>query len=159
MLPLSSLTDKRDSKRPRLSGPNDQDMEDLNQLWKRLWQDGVNPAQEVTVYRGSDSLEDIDVPTTMKVLYGLPGLFAFNDVLIRDEYEKAWSIIEKRLSTHEALIVIGHPGIGMTDSWLRAGEHGVLTYDLLSRKDHIVVLSAGYSSLQAKTNHLSVPPG
>src|ERR1700733_14482793 len=77
MLHLSSLVDERDPKRPRLSSSEDCVLEDLVQLWKSLWEHSVNPVQEVAVRRGSDYLEDIDVPITMKVLHGVPGFFAF----------------------------------------------------------------------------------
>ncbi|KIM43170.1 hypothetical protein M413DRAFT_397524 [Hebeloma cylindrosporum] len=108
-------TDERDVKRPRDSASHASDVEDLNQLWKMLWEGGVNPVKEVAVQRGSDPLQDTEVPTTMKVLHGLPKLFAPNDMFIRDDYEKAWSIIETKIESGDnALVIIGHPGIGKT---------------------------------------------
>ena len=87
----------------------------------------MNPIEEVAVNRGSDPVEDIIVPPTMKVLHGLPKVFGPNDVLVRGEFEKALEIIKKYLTTHRAFIIVGHPGIGMTDSFLPMDEHGALT--------------------------------
>ena len=110
------------SKRQRLaslgvSGEHDQ-------FWKSLWVHGVNPIQEVGVRRASDRVEDVDVPTTMKVLHGLPKTFSSFDVLIREEYDKALLSIQQYHATHRGVIITGHPGIGMTNSWLPLGEHG-----------------------------------
>jgi len=98
-------------------------LEGHEQFWKSLWVDRVNPIQEVCVRRDSDRVEDDDVPTTMKVLHGLPKIFSSIDVLIREEYDKALLIIQQYRATHTGVIIIGHPGVGMTNSWLPLGKH------------------------------------
>ncbi|KAF5384162.1 hypothetical protein D9615_003367 [Tricholomella constricta] len=105
-------SDQHLSKRQRFSSP--QVSEQHETFWKSLWVDQVNPIQEVDVRRDPDRVTDVDVPTTMKVLYGLPEIFSTFGVMIREGYDKAHSIIQEYRKTRRAVIIIGHPGIGKT---------------------------------------------
>jgi hypothetical protein len=86
--------------------------------WKRLWVEKVNPIRQVIVNRGSDPVGDIEVPATMRVLCGVPSVLTSLNVFLRDEYDKALSAISLSREKVRGCIIVGHPGIGVTNSWL-----------------------------------------
>ena len=91
-------------------------MAKLLQFWKDLWQDKVDPFREDSVPRDSNPIDGVDVPETVKVLH-LPKVFpSIDNVMIRDEYIEAMKDIEGYYTSSEknSVIILGHPGIGMT---------------------------------------------
>ena len=86
-------------------------MEEFNKFWLWLWVSQTNPVMSVNVVRGSNPVE-VEVPTTSDVLHGLPGFLLDGDALIRDEYKLAQTFIESQEGSRNAVVVIGHPGIG-----------------------------------------------
>jgi len=91
-------------------------MAKLLQFWKNLWQDKVDPFREDSVPRDSNPVDGVDVPETVKVLH-LPKVFpSIDNVMIRDDYTEAMRDIEGYYTSSEknSVIILGHPGIGMT---------------------------------------------
>lgn len=81
-------------------------------FWRDLWVASKNPIGQEAVQRDPDCLEDVDVPATFDVLYGLPVSFTNGGILIRSEYKSAEEDIESYRPHVNAVIVVGHPGIG-----------------------------------------------
>src|SRR5260221_7088518 len=71
-----------------LEGPDDASLEVMEQFWRSLWQDRQDPFDNVTAHRGSDPIDSVDVPATMKVLR-LPRTFNLTNVMIRSDYDEA----------------------------------------------------------------------
>jgi hypothetical protein len=114
MFPSPPLAEIPLPKRQRF---DNHDLKGLTQFWKSLWVDKVNPVQVVDVRRDPDSVGDVTVPTTMKVLRGLPKEFASVGVLVREEYDRALLILEQYCVTQRGVIIVGHSGIGMANFW------------------------------------------
>jgi hypothetical protein len=92
-------------------GPEDDELE----IMKRLWQDGQDPSAKVTVHRGSDPIDSVDVLATMNVLCLPPTLSRLGSVMIRSEYEEAMNDFDnKGYIQNKSVIIVGHPGIGRT---------------------------------------------
>jgi hypothetical protein len=89
---------------------------DVIAFWQSLWVAGKNPICQEAVQRDARCLEDVDVPQTFDVLRGLPVSFTTGGVLIRDEYRSAEQDIASLQSNVNAVIVVGHPGIGKSIS-------------------------------------------
>jgi len=108
--------DESPSKRRRLADDlNEEYLEIMKQLWRSLWQDKQDPSDNVTVHRGADPIDGVDVPATMKVLH-LPQIFTdLGNVMIRSDYEEAIrDFNEAHTSKNKGIIIVGHPGIGRT---------------------------------------------
>jgi len=108
--------DESPSKRRRLADDlNDEYLDIMKQLWRSLWQDKQDPSDNVTVHRGSDPINSVDVPATMKVLR-LPRIFSgLGNVMIRSDYEEAIRDFNgDYISGRKSVIIVGHPGIGRT---------------------------------------------
>jgi hypothetical protein len=65
------------------------------------------------VVRDSDPIQEVEVPAEVDVLCGLPDVFGDKNVLVRAEYAEALKAVTKHRKTHGAIVVVGHPGIGM----------------------------------------------
>jgi len=103
-------------------------MAKLLQFWTDLWQDKVDPFREDPVSRDPNPVDGVDVPEIVKVLRLSKTFSSMNDVMIRDEYGEAMRDIEGYYTSSEknSVIILGHPGIGMTvDS---VGQVWVLIY-------------------------------
>jgi hypothetical protein len=74
---------------------------------------------------------DAEVPQRCKVLCGLPNVFRYGDALVRQEYEEALEAIDVCEGTQNAVVVVGHPGIGV-----------VLTF-YLKRRTHLTLSCSG----------------
>ena len=111
------VPDESPSKRRRLADDlNKEYLEIMKQLWRSLWQDKQDPSDNVTVHRGADPIDGVDVPATMKVLR-LPQIFTvLGNVMIRSDYEEAIRDFNNEAYTgrNKSVIVVGHPGIGRT---------------------------------------------
>ena len=129
----------------------------MKQFWRSLWQDNQDPSYYVTVHRGSDPIDAIDVPTTMKVLpVPLPKILSrLDNIMIRSDYEEAITEFDSEgyASSNNSVIIIGHPGIGRAMG--SVGQAGYSYIRSLSRQDHLVVLYTSQTSSQAKANHPS----
>jgi hypothetical protein len=85
-------------------------------FWHDLWVASKNPIRQETVQRDSDCLEDVVVPATFNVLHGLPVSFTKGSILIRHEYKSAEEDIESHPPQVNAVVIVGHPGIGKSVS-------------------------------------------
>jgi hypothetical protein len=86
-------------------------------FWHELWVASTNPIRQETVQRDhSDRLEDVDVPAMVDVLHGLPVSFTTGGILIRSEYKSAEKDIEIYRPHVNAVVIVGHPGIGKSVS-------------------------------------------
>jgi hypothetical protein len=85
-------------------------------FWSDLWVASKNPIRQETVQRDPDCLEDVDVPATFDVLHGLPLSFTKGGILIRSEYKSAEEGIESQQLRVNAVLIVGHPGIGKSVS-------------------------------------------
>jgi hypothetical protein len=134
--------------------PDDKLLEGMKQFWRSLWQDRQDPFHDVTVYRGSDPIDTVDVPATMTVLRLPKILSSIGDVMIRSDYKEAIEDFDKE--SHRKMnrvIIVGHPGIGRTMG--SVGQAGYSYLRPLSRQDHLVILYTGQTSSRSKTNHPS----
>jgi hypothetical protein len=113
---IPARRDEPPSKRQRLVDDHDSYLEKMKQFWKSLWQDKQDPSHDLTVSRGSDPIDGIDIPPTMKVLHLSSAVSALDAVMIRSDYEEALRDIDNMAYTGEknSVIIIGHPGIGRT---------------------------------------------
>lgn len=101
--------------------------------------------EAVAVIRDPDPVEDLDnIPSTMQVLHGLPEVLIPNDsgVFIRKQYDVAHDALKSSCTTHSAVIITGHPGIGVTNflsavgmicTHIRLGKTMLLYYVLAHR--------------------------
>ena len=89
---------------------------DVIAFWHHLWVASKNPIRQETVQRDLDCLEDVDVPATFDVLHGLPISFTKGGILIRSEYKCAEEGIESHQPHVNAVVIVGHPGIGKSIS-------------------------------------------
>ena len=85
-------------------------------FWRDLWVAGKNPIRQETVQRDPDFLEDVEVSATFDVLHGLPVAFTKGGILIRSEYKSAEEDIEGYQLNANAVVIVGHPGIGKSVS-------------------------------------------
>ncbi|KAM6490570.1 hypothetical protein JOM56_013913 [Amanita muscaria] len=107
--------------------------EDVIAFWDDLWVASKNPIRQETVQRDPNCLEDVDVPATFDVLHGLPVSFTTGGILIRSEYKSAEEGIESNRPHVNAVVIVGHPGIGNIRHDKRAGKSSFLFY-LLARR-------------------------
>ena len=85
------------------------------QFWEDLWQHKVNLFHEVSVIRDLNSVDGVDVPATVKVLHLSKIHSALGDVMVRDDYDEALKAIEGyHAGDTKSVIILGHPGIGIT---------------------------------------------
>ena len=108
------ITDQRPSKRACKDGENFAPPEDVVSFWRDLWVERKSPFHEQVVPRYDDAVEDVEVPSTMTVIRGLPGSFYAGTVMKRHEYDLA---LKDLIEMHEdpilnAVVIVGHPGIG-----------------------------------------------
>ena len=75
-----------------------------------------DPIRTVPVIRDKDCVKDVVVPQRIKVLSGLPPAWGLDSILIREEYDEAMTAIEKYRTALNAVIIVGHPGVGMSIS-------------------------------------------
>ena len=103
-------------------------MAKLLQFWKDLWQDKVDPFREDPVSRDPNPVNGVDVPETVKVLHLSKTFSSMDDVMIRDDYGEAMKDIEGYYTSRKknSVILLGHPGIGMTMG--SVGQVWVLIY-------------------------------
>ena len=108
--------------------PDDKHLEGMKQFWRSLWQDKQDPSYGVIVQRGSDPIDDVDVPATMKVLRLPKILSPLDDVMIRSDYEEAISEFDSEgyASSNKSVIIIGHPGIGRAMVSVRQAEYSYM---------------------------------
>jgi hypothetical protein len=133
---------------------DDDYLEIMKEFWRTLWKDNQDPSDEVTVRRGSDPIDGVDVPATMKVLHLPPTLSHLGNVMIRSDYEEAMKDFNDMVYRQKkSVIIVGHPGIGRTMG--SVGQAGYSYIRPLSRQDHIVVLYTGQASSRAKANYPS----
>jgi len=85
-------------------------------FWHDLWVASRNPICQETVQRDPDCLEDVDVSATFDVLHGLPISFTKGGILIRGEYKSAEEYLESHQPHANAVVIVGHPGIGKSVS-------------------------------------------
>jgi hypothetical protein len=85
-------------------------------FWHDLWVASKNPIRQETVRRDADCIEDVDIPATFDVLHGLPVSFTNGGILIRGEYKSAEEDIESHRTHMNAVVIVGHPGIGKSVS-------------------------------------------
>ena len=85
-------------------------------FWHNLWVASKNMILQETVQRDTDCLEDVDVPATFDVLHGLPVSFTEGGILIRGEYKSAEEDLESYKPHVNAVVIVGHPGIGKSVS-------------------------------------------
>jgi len=95
----------------------DSNLAQLQQFWRQLWVNQEDPFEKRDVVRDSHPVGDVDVSATFEVLRGLPQFLLSDDVLVREEYGRALEAIEGYQKTQNAVVVVGHPGIG-TVFWL-----------------------------------------
>ena len=152
--------DESPSKRQRLAddpsssfkGPDDKNLEAMKQLWRSLWQDKRDPLNDVAVHRGSDPIDSVDVPATMKVLRLPKVLSRLDSVMIRSDYEEAITEFDSEgYASRNSVIIIGHPGIGRAMG--SVGQAGYSCIRPLSRQDHLSVLYTGQTPSRSKANH------
>ena len=99
----------------------------MKQLWRSLWQDRQDPVHDVTVYRGSDPIDTVDVPATMKVLRLPKILSSLGDVLIRNDYKEALEDLGKINDLQKnSVIIVGHPGIGSAMVSVRQADYSYM---------------------------------
>jgi hypothetical protein len=85
-------------------------------FWRDLWVASKNLIRQETVQRDPDCLEDVDIPAMFDVLHGLPVSFTKGGILIRGEYKSAEEGIESHQPYVNAVVIVGHPGIGKSVS-------------------------------------------
>jgi hypothetical protein len=101
---------------PTFRVPDSDSLETAKQFWRSLWRDKQDPSDEVTVHRGSNPIDYVDVPETMKVLR-LPSIFShLGNIMIRSDYEEAMRDFHEMCfaSPYKSVVIVGHPGIGRT---------------------------------------------
>ena len=86
---------------------------DVIEFWRRLWIKHEDLFKSEAVKRDADPIEDLDVPQMIRVLHGLPASLTAGRVFIREEYELALEAVKELKQTFNAVILVGHPGIGM----------------------------------------------
>jgi hypothetical protein len=118
----------------------DPELEDLQLFWKKMWLNQEDPFEQQDVLRDSDCV-DVEVPETCKVLCHLPNVFRHDDALVRKEYEEALEAIKGYETTQKAVVVVGHPGIGMVLVFLIKRAYSPKAF--LFREDHFLVLHIG----------------
>jgi len=117
------------------------ELKDLQLFWKKMWVDREDPFEQQDVLRDSDCAVDVGVPETCKVLCHLPNVFRYGVALVRKEYEEALEAIKGYEMTQNAVVVVGHPGIGMVLAFLIKRPYSPKAF--LFREDHFLVLPIG----------------
>lgn len=81
-------------------------------LWERLWINGEQFVKTASVVRGENPVLDVDVPTSCLAMEGHEFIPGVNQVLVRAEYQAAFSSLVKFEKMYASAVLVGHPGIG-----------------------------------------------
>jgi hypothetical protein len=97
----------------------------------------------------------VEVPGTFQALCGLPYVFRDGPVLIREEYLRAVDAIQDYQDKGNAVVVVGHPGIGTI---LPISDYIGRTHRKaeLPRQDHFLILPVGSPLVESTTNYFPV---
>jgi hypothetical protein len=105
------ITDQRPLTRARGGEEDFAPPADVVSFWHNLWVERQSPFYEEAVLRSDDVVEDEDTGT-MTVIRALPGSFYAGSILKRDEYDLALTDLEALCESMNAVVIVGHPGIG-----------------------------------------------
>lgn len=74
----------------------------------------MDPIRIETVVRDSDPVEGLTIPSTIRVLHGLPEDFDSGPIFIRNEYDDACKVLQSHCAEISGVVIAGHPGTGET---------------------------------------------